>query len=120
MHIMTEPYLSLLVNLPRPAREMSTVYLDGEKDSVNDYAVRRLADAGYSVYYVNRLHGKVIVIGSKPDYIVLGTANLTQRSLRQFEAVIIVENPPRYLYRQLRDVFIRPVVDAAYTPRILL
>lgn len=95
VHILTKPFIDLLVTLPDNVKKTSRVFLDGEKRKVNDYAVMVLRSAGYrDVWYVNRLHAKLIVIGSKPDYIVVGSSNLTARSFDNYEVILIVENPP--------------------------
>jgi len=117
MHILTEPYISLLTSLPAVVRGSSEVYLDGEKRSINSYAVRRLSESGYSVYYVDRLHGKVAVIGSRPEYLVVGTSNLTLRSFSNYEVVVVFERPPRGLYESLASVFIEKVKSSAYRAR---
>lgn len=118
MHILTEPYLSMLVNLPRVVRETSEIFLDGEKYKINNYAVKTLRSAGYSVYYVNRLHGKVIIVGAKPDYIIVGTSNLSLRSFTNYEAIVIIKDPERELYESLVRTFIKPVRQASYIPDV--
>lgn len=116
MHVLTEPYISFLAGLPKVIRAASEIFLDKEKEKVNNYAVKILRDAGYSVYYVRKLHGKVIVIGSKPDYIVIGTSNLTSRSLSNYEAIVVIKNPSKDVVDSLTTYFIKPVKQAAYTP----
>ncbi|MEM4429726.1 MAG: phospholipase D-like domain-containing protein [Thermofilaceae archaeon] len=94
VHILTEPFISLLAELPVSVKKYSEVFLDGEKRRVNDYAVKRLVSAGYSgVWYVNRLHAKMLIIGSRPSYIVIGSSNLTARSFENYEVIVIIRNP---------------------------
>lgn len=117
MHILTNPYLKLLIMVPRPIKEMAEIYLDGEKYKINNYAAKMLLASGYRyVYYVNRLHSKVIVIGSRPDYIVIGSSNLSERSFTNLEAIVIFENPNLKLYEQLKKVLILPAVKNRYDP----
>lgn len=121
IHILTEPYISLLTDLPRAVRETSEVFLDGEKKSLNDYAVRRLWEAGYrSLWYVNRLHVKTVVIGSRPDYIVVGTSNLTERSFTNYELILVIERPERSLYEEVERLLLEPARRARYLPEVLV
>jgi len=117
MHVLTDPFLSLLTSLPDPTIEASNVFLDGEKSKINDYAVRKLREAGYTVFYVNKLHGKVILVGSPYEYIVVGTSNLTRRSLENHELVIVFRKPTPDLVDKIHKIFIEPVINRAYIPR---
>lgn len=105
VHILTNPFIELLASLPDNVKEVSSVFLDGEKRKVNDYAVRVLRRAGYRhVWYVNKLHAKLIVIGSRPDYIVLGSSNLTARSFENYEVILIISNPPVSVVSRLKKI----------------
>lgn len=105
VHILTSPYLELLTSLPDNVKEMGVVFLDGEKRKLNDYAVRVLRASGYrQVWYVNRLHAKLIVIGTKPDYIVIGSSNLTARSFDNYEVILIIHNPTQEITSRLRKI----------------
>ena len=113
MHIITEPYISLLTSIPAQTRQLSEIYLDEEKEKINGYAVKRLANAGYRVFYVKRLHGKVIVIGTRPDYIVVATSNLTSRSFANIELVVVIKQPTRDIIKSVQEYFISPVKERA-------
>jgi len=120
MHVLSSPFLDLLCQLPSSVKTISQVYLDGEKSSVNDRAVKQLARAGYQrIYYVNRLHGKVIIVGSQPNYIIVGTSNLTGRALRNYELVLVLEDPSWDIYEEVLHVFVKPVESAKYIPPVL-
>jgi len=113
MHVITDPYIRLLESLPRFVIVSSQIYLDGEKRRVNEYAATRLKGAGYGVYFVNKLHGKVIVIGSKPSYIVVGTSNLTLRSFTNLEVVILIKNPTKEVVEKINRFFVVPAKSRA-------
>lgn len=117
MHILTEPYITLLTELPLPVKRTSEVYLDGEKEQLNNYAIKRLRSAGYKrVWYVRRLHTKLILIGSRPDYVVVGTANLTSRSFSQYEVVLVVRNPPKKVVEDIYHILVKPAEEYRYAP----
>lgn len=118
VHILTRPFLDLLAKLPDNVKETSRVFLDGEKHKVNDYAVRVLRGSGYrEVWYVNRLHAKLIVIGSKPDYIVIGSSNLTARSFDNYEVILIIENPPSSVTRRVKKI-LHHIETKKYAPKL--
>lgn len=119
VHILTEPYISLLSRLPPPVRDLSEIYLDGEKSAVNDYAVNRLSQL-YRIWYVKRLHTKLVLIGSKapPEYIVLGSSNLSERSFTNHEAILVIKNPTQTLYERLKKAVIDPVRRSRYLPKV--
>ncbi len=87
VHIITEPFISTLCELPPSVRRSSVVYLDGEKAELNSYAVKRLTSCGYKVYYVNKLHAKLLLA---PQFTIVSTANFTERSLKNHELVLVV------------------------------
>ena len=120
MHILTEPYLSLFASLPSYVKESSSISLDGEKDKINNYAVQKLYSAGYcSIWYVRRLHSKVIVIGSRPDYIVVGTSNLSSRSFTNYELILIIEKPSKTLFSSIETILIEPAKNNRYRPGVI-
>ena len=110
VHILTEPFISVLCGLPEDVKKYSSVFLDGEKRALNDYAVDRLIKCGYRrVYYVNSLHAKVIVTS---ELVILGSANLSERALSNIESVALVKIRPERipgLARLLEDVRSRAV-----------
>jgi len=86
--ILTEPFISILCSLPETVKRVSSVYLAEEKRRVNDYAARRLAECGYRwVYYVPRLHAKMLVT---EDFVVVGSSNYTERALSNHEVNVVV------------------------------
>lgn len=86
--ILREPFISLLCSLPESVKRLSSVYLAEEKRRVNDYAVRRLAGCGYRrVFYVPRLHAKMLLT---EDFVVVGSANYTERALYNHEVNIVI------------------------------
>jgi len=86
--VLTEPFIYLLCSLPREVKWSSSVYLALEKRRVNGYAVRRLRGCGYRfVYYVGRLHAKMLVT---EDFVVVGSANFTERALSNREVILVV------------------------------
>lgn len=116
VHILTNPFLELLASLPDNVKWVSAVFLDGEK-KVNDYAARVLRKAGYrQVYYVNRLHAKLIVIGTKPDYVVLGSSNLTARSFENYEVILIIYSPTANVVNKLRKI-VYYIESSKYEPQ---
>ena len=117
MHILTNPYLNLLLNLPRPVREVSEIYLDGEKYKINNYAVRKLWSVGYNyVYYVNKLHSKVIILGSRPDYVIVGSSNLSERSFSNLELIVLIEKPTQNIMSGIESVLLRRVDELKFNP----
>ena len=118
VHILTEPYISLLESMPADVKETSRVFLDGEKRAVNDYAVSRLRRAGFrNVFYVNGLHAKLITVGRPPAYryVVLGSSNLTQRSFDNYEIILLIERPGARLSEGIAR-FVADVASRGYTP----
>jgi len=113
MHVLTEPYIQLLTSLPRSVIVSSQIYLDGDKRRVNEYAATRLREAGYRVYFINKLHGKIIIIGTKPDYIVIGTSNLSLRSFSNLELVLVIKNPTKEIVSKINKYFIEPAKSKA-------
>lgn len=116
VHVLTDPYLSLLESLPAAVKEASRVFLDGEKRALNDAAARRLRRSGFrSVSYVDRLHAKLVAIGRPPAYryIVVGSSNLTQRSFDNYEVVLVIEAPGEELSRGVAE-FVAAVERASY------
>jgi len=113
MHVLTEPYIQLLTSLPRSVIVSSQIYLDGDKRRVNEYAATRLREAGYRVYFINKLHGKIIVIGTKPDYIVIGTSNLSLRSFSNLELVLVIRNPTKEIVEKIKKYFVEPAKSRA-------
>jgi len=113
MHILTNPYVRLLTGLPRTIISSSQIYLDGEKRRINEYAATRLKEAGYSVYFINKLHGKVILIGTRPEYVVIGTSNLSLRSFANLELVIVIRNPTREIVEKISKYFVEPAKSRA-------
>ena len=119
MHILTNPYLKLLANLPKSIREVSEIYLDGEKYKTNNYAVLKLREAGYRyVWYVNKLHSKVVIIGTKPDYIILGSSNLSERSFSNLETVLLISNPTSSVVKGIDRVLVKPALRGRYDPSL--
>lgn len=105
VHLLTNPFLELLVSLPDSVKKISAVFLDGEKKKINDYAVRQLYSAGYrQVWYVNKLHTKMILIGSRPDYVIIGSSNLTARSFDNYEVIVILHSPTIDVIKRLRKI----------------
>lgn len=88
LHILTNPFISILCDIPDNVKKISTIYLDGEKYKINNYAVRNLLKCGYkNVYYVNRLHAKLLVT---EDFILIGSANYSERSLSNHEVILVI------------------------------
>ena len=111
-HMLSYPFLSLLTALPPRARGSSAVYLDGTRRA-NEAAAVELARAGYAVYMVDGLHAKAVEIGVGPDYLVVGSANLTGKSLDNIEAIVIIERPPAGVVRAFREVVARRARERA-------
>ena len=114
IHILTEPFLSLLCKLPGYIKRTSRVFLDEEKRKINDYAVKRLKACGYwSVWYVRRLHAKMLLGKS---FVIVGSANLSSRSFTQYEIVIIIETPPERipglmsLIKEIEERKVKPII----------
>lgn len=88
IHILTNPFISILCSIPDNVKKLSSIYLDGEKNKINNYAVRKLLRCGYkNVFYVNRLHAKLLVT---EDFILVGSANYSERSLSNYEVIIVI------------------------------
>lgn len=118
VHVLTEPYLSYLLSAPPLLRRYDEVYLDGDKYKINMYAVERLRDAGFSeVWFVDKLHVKLVVVGpvESPLYFVLGSGNLSKRSLENFELMMLVRSPDAQLAGRLR-AFVEEVRRHRYIP----
>jgi len=111
VHILTQPYLSLFIRLPDPIKKYSEITLDGEKNKINDYAVRHLRSSGYrNVYYINRLHAKMIIIGDY-RYVVIGSANFSARSMDNYEAVILISKPDKRVIRDIEENFLNQIIE---------
>lgn len=114
-HVLTEPFLSLLCEAPVTTKRLSAVFLDGEK-RLNDYATETLSRCGYRVYYVNKLHAKVFIIGVPPRHVIIGSSNPTSRSLRNFEVILLFSEPSQRFMRELQRV-LRRLEDVKYVPK---
>ncbi|NPA69401.1 MAG: hypothetical protein GXO26_01210 [Crenarchaeota archaeon] len=108
MHILTKPFLTILLEKPPSyIREISEITLDNEKYIINDYAIEKLHEAGYlNLYYINRLHAKIIMFS---DAVILCTANMSFRSLRNYELCVLLEDIDNKLEKELYRKFIRHV-----------
>ena len=78
-------YVDLLSSIPVSIAEKSRIYLNSER--LDDAVVKRLKERGYRVYAVPGLHAKVIILRGS---VIVGSANLTGRSLRNYEAVVVL------------------------------
>ena len=62
--------------------------MDEEKYKINDYAVRRLRSCGYKkIYYLKRLHAKILIT---EEFVAVGSANYSERSLMNYEVIIVI------------------------------
>jgi len=94
-HIITEPFISRLCELPAPVKKASAIYLDKDKFELNKYAADRLARCGYNVYWVSGLHTKLFVL---PDMVLIGSANWTRRAVdANKETLILLRIRPEYI-----------------------
>ena len=108
MHILSEPFLSTLCSLEPPVKKTSKIFLDENKE-LNKRAARRLLDCGYTwVYFVPRLHAKLLVADK---FVVIGSANYSSRAVEDnYEVIIVIWARPREiigLEKVLRDVEVR-------------
>lgn len=96
VHIITNPFIKILCNIPNNVKEVSSIYLDREKYKINDYAVYNLRKCGYrNIYYVNKLHTKLLIT---EDFVLLGSANYTKRAVFSNYEIIFV------IWKNYRDI----------------
>ena len=87
MHILGEPFVSLLCSLPSGVKASSAVFLDSAKQA-NLASARRLLGCGYSwVYFVRNLHAKLLVADR---FLVIGSMNYSARAVGENVEVVIV------------------------------
>jgi len=81
-HLLSGPFLRLLVDIGP-----ELVVLDDKPE--NRAAAEALRRAGVRVYKLRALHAKVFV---GEDYVAVGSANPTERALRNYEVVVVIED----------------------------
>ena len=120
-HILTNPFLSVLKNADPYVKRFSEIYLDGNKDKINYYAVRELWNSGYDkIWFVNNLHTKVMVFGDpeKPKYVFVGSANYSERAIAtNIETIVLIENPTKAVVSQLRNKLLDVLRRERRSPR---